>query len=117
MKISAESLESERVIFLGYRDDVIELLAASDVYVFPTLHENLSNALLEAATMRLPMIATNVGGNPEIIQDGCEGILVPLKDSEALKEAIEKLTVDKQLRAEMGKNAFAKMETLSLHLK
>jgi glycosyltransferase involved in cell wall biosynthesis len=103
---------SERVIFLGNRDDVIELLAASDVYVFPTLHENLSNALLEAATMRLPMIATNVGGNPEIIQDGCEGILVPLKDSEALKEAIEKLTVDKQLRAEMGKNAFAKMERI-----
>lgn len=101
---------SDKVIFLGNRDDVIELLAASDVYVFPTLHENLSNALLEAATMRLPMIATNVGGNPEIIQDGCEGVLVPPKDSEALREAMEKLTIDEQLRIDMGKKAFAKME-------
>lgn len=103
---------SDRVSFLGNRDDVFELLAASDIYVFPTLHENLSNALLEAATMRLPMIATNVGGNPEIIQNGCEGLLVPPKDSESLKEAIEKLTIDKQLRVEMGKNAFAKMERI-----
>lgn len=101
---------ADRVIFLGTRNDVFQLLAASDIYVFPTLHENLSNALLEASTMKLPMIATNVGGNPEVIVDGAEGILVPAEDSEALRIAIEELTVDTAKRECMGENAFTKME-------
>lgn len=101
---------SDRVLFLGNRDDVMQLLATSDIYVFPTLHENLSNALLEAGTMKLPMIATNVGGNPEVIEDGVEGLLVPAKDSKALKEAIEKLIVDHEKRRRLGEMAFLKME-------
>lgn len=101
---------ADRVHFLGYREDVFALLAASDIFVFPTLHENLSNALLEAGTMSLPFIATNVGGNPEVIDDGVEGILVPIRDSQALAEAIEDLTIHPDKRKAMGANAYRKME-------
>ena len=101
---------SERVIFLGNREDVFQLLAASDIYVFPTLHENLSNSLLEAGTMKLPMIATSVGGNPEVIDDGVEGILVKVESSDTLRDAIEELTVDSGKRKAMGEAAFRKME-------
>lgn len=100
----------DRVIFLGNREDVFQLLAASDIYVFPTLHENLSNSLLEAGTMKLPMIATNVGGNPEVIDDGVEGILVKAESSDTLRDAIEELTVDSGKRKAMGEAAFRKME-------
>lgn len=100
----------ERVIFTGSQNSVFPFLATSDIYVFPTLHENLSNALLEAGTMGLPIIATDVGGNPEVVQDGVEGILVPARDAEALHRALTELSSDEEKRNRMSKAVVNKME-------
>lgn len=101
----SEHIKVDRVSFLGYRDDIKEILPLCDIFVLPTLHETLSNALLEASEFELPLIASNVGGVPEIIKNGENGFLVPPSDSDALKNAILKLAHNKLLREKMGENA------------
>lgn len=91
-----------KVYFIGKRDDVIEILKETDIYVFPSLHENLPNSLLEACSIGIPVISTNVGGIPEIIIDGKNGILVEKEDVNCLVNAIEKLCSDGALREEMS---------------
>jgi len=93
-----------RVIVLGQRDNVLDYLIASDLFVFPTLHENLSNALLESAVAGLPAVATAVGGNPEVVVHGITGILVPPYDHNAMVEAILNLT-DQDRRRSLGQAA------------
>jgi glycosyltransferase involved in cell wall biosynthesis len=98
-------------MMLGKRNDVNEILKASDVFILPTLHENLGNVFLEASSAGIPSIGTNVGGVPEVIEDGITGILVPPYDSDALVDAINKLYGDKELRAKMGTSALLKLNT------
>lgn len=93
-----------RVRFLGHRNDVGRWLSAADFFVFPSLHENLSNALLEAMGNGLPTIATAVGGNVEVLANG-GGLLVPVGQSAPLAEAIMRLTTDAALRGRLGKAA------------
>lgn len=93
-----------KVTFLGQTSDVFPVLAASDVFLFPSLHENLSNALLEAMSMGLPIIASNVGGNAEVLSKG-GGLLVPVSDPERLAEAILEFAADPDLRHELGVQA------------
>ena len=100
---------SENVYFLGRRSDVFSILVASDIFVFPTFHENLSNSVLEACSIGLPVIATNIGGNPEIIRNGIEGILIPANNVEKLADAIQTLAEADELRKMMGKNAKKRM--------
>ena len=109
--VSQELGVASRTYFLGRRDDVSEILAGCDVFVFPTFHENLSNSLLEACASELPVIATEIGGNPEVITDGVEGYLVPAEDSEALVEAVNKMVGNRECMKKMGKAARHKMET------
>ena len=87
----------DKVKFTGAKKQVYKYLCAADFYIFPSLHENHSIALLEAIAMQLPVIATNVGGNPEIIRDGIEGLLCPKGNPEALEYCIRKLTTDEGL--------------------
>jgi glycosyltransferase involved in cell wall biosynthesis len=87
------------VTFLGMRQDVPDLLAASDVFVLPSLLEGLPMAVLEAMLMRCPVIATLVGGTSEVIEDGVYGLLVPPADVDALAGALERILTDGQLRA------------------
>jgi glycosyltransferase involved in cell wall biosynthesis len=75
-------------LFLGSRSDVPELLACCDLFVLPSEAEALPNALLEAMATGLPVVGTRVGGIPEIITDGVNGLLVPTKNPPALAEAI-----------------------------
>lgn len=89
---------------LGRRNDVAQLLSAADVFVFPTLHENLSNALLEAMAAQLPVVATTVGGNVEVLASG-GGILVDPGDHHALATAVAGLAQDESRREEMGRRA------------
>src|SRR5690606_7980719 len=63
--------------FLGARSDVYDLVCAMDVFVLPSLDEGIPMALLEAMTLRTPVVASNVGGVPEVITDGVTGLLVP----------------------------------------
>jgi L-malate glycosyltransferase len=76
------------VRFLGTRHDVPELLALSDLLVHPSLEEGFSNALIEAMAAGRPVVATRVGGNPEAVEDGVTGLLVPARDSAGLAEAV-----------------------------
>jgi sugar transferase (PEP-CTERM/EpsH1 system associated) len=78
----------ERVRLLGERDDVPTLLQALDCFVLPSLGEGISNAILEAMAAGLPVIATLVGGNGELVQGGVTGTLVEPRDAEALAGAL-----------------------------
>jgi len=93
----------ERYIkLLGRRYEIPHLLAASDVFVLPSLNEAFGLVLLEAMMAGLPIIATNNGGIPEIIEDGKNGILVPPKDAQAIAENIEKILSSPELRKKMS---------------
>ena len=85
-----------RVFFTGEVNNVFPALAASDFFIFPSLHENHSIALLEAMAMKLPTIATKVGGNPEIVHDNQFGILVEAANVAQLKDAINEMCNDVQ---------------------
>jgi glycosyltransferase involved in cell wall biosynthesis len=82
---------AHRVSFLGRSDDVSALLAASDIFVLPSRSEALPNAVIEAMAAGLPIVASRVGGIPELITPGVNGHLVPPGDPPALAEAIVEL--------------------------
>jgi len=90
---------------LGYQSDPLQYIANSDVYLHATYHEGFSVSLVEAGMMSCPIIATAVGGNLEIIKDRQTGLLVPVRDVEALYEAMKTLYNDKKLRDKLAKNA------------
>lgn len=100
-----EHVEHGQVKFLGYLENVSGVNKLADIFVLPTLHETLSNALLEASSASLPLIASDTGGVPEIVQNGLNGILVKPGDEEELIDAIKKLANNKILRKEYGENA------------
>jgi len=93
------------VHFIGPRNDVSDLWAASDIGLLVSHEEGFSNALLEGMSANLPMIVTSVGGNDEAVINGETGIVVPPKNPEALSKAIERLLGDAELRLMMGKKA------------
>jgi sugar transferase (PEP-CTERM/EpsH1 system associated) len=90
------------VRLLGSRDDVPELMAAFDVFALPSQSEGLSNTVLEAMASGLPVVATRVGGNPEVVQPGTTGLLVPPGDETELAGAIAALYRDPDLRRRMA---------------
>ena len=93
---------NKHVVFLGFRLDVPALLSEISVSVLPTLSEGLSNSLLEAMAASVPVVATRVGGNPEVVQGGVTGLLVPPRDAEALARAIGQFLEDPCLRKKFG---------------
>ncbi len=78
----------EEVIILGYREDIPRLLSASDIYLSPSVSEAISFSILEALSSEVPVVATEVGGVPEILKDTNCGILVPYGDKEAFSNGI-----------------------------
>src|SRR5262249_22925832 len=99
--VSSLGLES-CVHLLGERPDIPRVLAALDVFVLPSIAEGISNTLLEAMATGLPIVATRVGGNPELVRDGVNGLLVPRQDPDALASALGAYLSDAQLRAAHG---------------
>jgi glycosyltransferase involved in cell wall biosynthesis len=93
----------DRVVFAGLRTDVPELLAGATVSVMPSLNEALPNVLLESMAAGVPVVATRVGGTPEVVEDGENGLLVPPADSIALAVAIERLLADPELAARLAR--------------
>ncbi len=93
---------TDMIKFLGYRSDVPKILSNLDFVVLPTVFEALPFALIEAQVSGKAVIASNVGGIPEIIEDGVTGILVSPRDSLALAEAITMLINDSELCKKMG---------------
>lgn len=96
---------ADKVRFLGKRDDVPELLAASDIFVLPTFFEGLSNALLEAMASGLPCVATDIPENRQLITDGLNGILFPPRNPSALARQVSSLLREKGLRVRLGSEA------------
>ena len=108
MRQLAASLGLAGVVhFLGPRPDVPDLLNAMDIFVLPSYSEGMSLALLEAMAAGLPVIATAVGGTPEVVTDGENGLLIPPRDAEALAGALERLLADPALAQHLGANARA----------
>jgi glycosyltransferase involved in cell wall biosynthesis len=91
-----------RVLFTGFRIDVPALLAQVAVSVLPSLSEGLSNSLLESMAAGVPVVATRVGGNPEVVEDGVTGVLVPPRDAAALARAIGGLIENRERARAMG---------------
>jgi glycosyltransferase involved in cell wall biosynthesis len=91
-----------RIHFAGQQGDVRPWLAAIDVFALSSDWEGMSNALLEAMAAGLPIVATAVGGTPDVVVDGVTGLLVPPRDSSALAKAIATLVRDPDLRRRMG---------------
>lgn len=87
IKAYYSDLKYIEVKFIGHVKNVNEYLSVSDFFIFPSLHENLSNALIEAMSYQIPVIATNVGGNTEVLQKG-GGVLIKRNDSQDLAEKI-----------------------------
>ena len=90
------------VQLLGDRADVRDVLAALDVFVLPSRTEGMSNALLEAMAMARPVVATAVGGTPEVVADGTSGLLVPADDPAAMANAIRRLLDDPAFARRLG---------------
>jgi glycosyltransferase involved in cell wall biosynthesis len=110
LKREAQSLGiAGRVIFTGPRRDVPRLLATCDVSVLSSLKEGMSNTILESMAAGKPMVATRVGGNVELIQEGVTGFLVPPRDPAALATAVYKILADPVLAQHMGRQAKARI--------
>ncbi len=92
------------VVFSGFRADVPSVLSVMDIFVMPSLVEGFPLSLLEAMAVGKPVIASNIGGIPEIVKDRESGILVPPRDPEALAEAIVELLKDRANWKVMGEN-------------
>jgi glycosyltransferase involved in cell wall biosynthesis len=96
----------DQIRFLGIRRDVPELMSAADAYVMSSTWEGMPMVLLEASAAELPIVATNVGGNGEVVLDGKSGFLVPPNDPEALAQAMLRLmSLSEEERWRMGKLA------------
>jgi len=91
--------------FLGEREDIIEIISISDLIVLPSLNEGFGLVLLEAGILGKPVVASKVGGIPDVVLDKKTGILVPTRDSYALAEAIIGLLKDRELYNDMAKEA------------
>ena len=94
----------DRVVFLGLRRDIPSLLDAADGYVLSSAWEGLPNAVMEAMAAAKPVVATNVGGVPELVKEGETGFIAPPRNPEALAQAMEKMmALPQEKRLEMGK--------------
>ena len=95
----------ERVHLLGETSTVERLLNAIDVFLLNSHREGMSNTVLEAMACETPVVATRVGDNDELLDEGSAGLLVPPDDSEAVANAIDRLAQSPRLRGELGRQA------------
>jgi sugar transferase (PEP-CTERM/EpsH1 system associated) len=100
----------DRVRFLGEREDVPQVLRALDMFVLPSLGEGISNAILEAMATALPVVASRVGGNGELVKDGENGLLVEARCAAGLAAAIGRYLTDPGLAVAHGSAGRARVE-------
>ena len=98
-----------RVWITGDRDDIPDILRLLDIFVLPSLGEGISNTILEAMATGLPIVATDVGGNRELVEEGCNGRLVPVGDPARLAEAIFDLMQSAETRVAMGQSSLERV--------
>ena len=104
----------DRVLFAGFRSDAARLYQAADIFALPSHSEGSSNALLEAMSAKLAIVATAIGGNPEILEAGRTALLVPARRPVEMAAALERLIMDPAYARELGEAAFRQVvETYS----
>lgn len=106
---------SEDVIFTGFRRDVLEITKILDIFVLSSYLEGMGTAILDAMALGKPIVATQVGGIPEIVLQGINGFLVPPRDPNKLAGAILKLAKEPSLRDQMG--SYGKMRARNFDMK
>ncbi|MDH5380085.1 MAG: glycosyltransferase, partial [Cyclobacteriaceae bacterium] len=94
-----------QVKLLGHRTDVEQLLAAADVFVFPSRFEGLPGALIEAAAAGLPIIASDIPNNREVAGENKNALFFPVNDHQVLSACIEKMATDPDLRSKFAKES------------
>jgi glycosyltransferase involved in cell wall biosynthesis len=102
----------KHISFLGWqsREQLMEQYRQANLFLFPSRHEGMPNAVLEAMASGLPVIASRISGNEELVVDGKTGLLVPSEDVESLRDALKKLLNDVPLRKEMGQASCHRVE-------
>ncbi len=115
IKMADEFGLMNRFIFAGFREDIGNFLKAFDIFVLASKKEGLGTSILDAQSVGLPVIACEVGGIPEIISDGKNGLLVPPKNEQKLAEAILKLVKNTQFRKKLGENARESVKQFDIH--
>ncbi|HFD79732.1 MAG TPA: glycosyltransferase [Gammaproteobacteria bacterium] len=98
----AEQGMGGQVILAGERQDIDSVLNAMDIYVLSSFSEGMSLSLLEAMSAGLPVVATAVGGNVDLVDDGVSGLLVPSADAASMQQALVDLAADAEMRTRMG---------------
>lgn len=99
-----------RTIFVGWKQDTAPYYSLMDIFVLPSFSEGLANVLLEAMAMEKAVVATEVGGNPDVVSNGENGFLVPAGDSESMASALRQLIEDEGLRKQIGEQNRQKIE-------
>ena len=94
---------SERVTFLGWRDDIPEIMQILDIFVLPSLNEGMGRVLVEAMAAGRPVVASKVGGIPDLVEHKKNGFLVGPGDVNGTSLAIKRLLIDREMRDEMGR--------------
>ncbi len=105
---------SERVKFLGWREDIPRIMPLFEVFVLPSLNEGMGRVLVEAMAAARPIVASRVGGIPDLVHHGENGLLVPARDDEALAESISLLLSNPALAARMGARGRARCHAFGL---
>jgi L-malate glycosyltransferase len=103
---------ADHVVFAGFRTDVMQILPQLTVSVLTSLTEGFSNSILESMAAGVPVVATRVGGNSEIVVDGVTGWLVPVRDPDALSDAINGLLGNPELACSMGSSGRRRISSL-----
>jgi glycosyltransferase involved in cell wall biosynthesis len=111
-KTIAELGLGDHVRLLGTRKDVARLLAAADIFLLTSISEGIPLTLIEGMAARLPIVATSVGGVPEVVEDGKTGLLAPAGDGDALAGHLLRLAVNPTLRQEMGERGSVRAQSL-----
>jgi len=99
----------DRIHLLGRRDDIANVMTGFDIFCLATRLEASGMVFLEAATVGLPVVATAVGGVPEMLEEGRSGLLVPLDDEQGLRSALLKLIDNPELRKQMGREGYERI--------
>lgn len=108
-----QSKELNNITFEGFVDNVGDYIKCFDLFIFPSLNEGLGSILLDIMQTKVPIIASDVGGIPDIIKNNKNGILIEPKNSDAIYDAIVKLYNDKNLREKLSSEAFKDMDNFS----
>lgn len=105
---------SDRVFFMGFKNNIYDYIYVLDLFVMPSMHEGLPYALLEAMFLKIPIIASNVGGLKEILENDTDALLVPPLDEKSLANAIRHLYLNLKIRKHLVNNAYKKVSELFL---